>query len=220
MTNEEQITVGYYGKLPQRGDFLYFNINRQFKVVLDNWFQNGLRLLQSAYSESWEHVFMKGAHWRYAYYTPTISDNAFVGVIIPSLDRSGRYFPFSIMATLPLNTRELCHPDAILSLLEERAIEVIHQVISIDDLNEFVKHFNHVNDNFYIDITHSIDRVSIKTGQIDNFHKLMGKYFFAQFFIDRSRFSAWWTSKESNISELSIFKQWPSPEVFMEFYTA
>jgi type VI secretion system protein ImpM len=95
--------IGFYGKLPSHGDFLRRRVADAFVGVWDGWLQECIAASRSALGESWLDVYLTSPAWRFACAAGACGPAPVVGVMVPSVDRVGRYFPLTIVAQLPLD---------------------------------------------------------------------------------------------------------------------
>ena len=93
--------VGFYGKLPARGDFVQRNLPRSFIDPWDNWLQEALAGSREQLGEQWLRSYLTSPVWRFALSGGLCGEQVVAGVLIPSVDRVGRYFPLAITALLP-----------------------------------------------------------------------------------------------------------------------
>jgi type VI secretion system protein ImpM len=92
---------GFYGKLPSHGDFLQRGVNDDFVNHWDAWLQEGIARSRSDLGESWLDVFLTSPLWRFALASGVVGAPVWAGILLPSVDRVGRYFPLTIVAELP-----------------------------------------------------------------------------------------------------------------------
>lgn len=92
MTTNLMVTVGLYGKMPSRGDFLRHGWDDATVEALDLWLADGLAAWRPADDAEFAGLF--AAAPLYEFYLPAgrIGAQAMFGVISPSVDRAGRYF--------------------------------------------------------------------------------------------------------------------------------
>ena len=93
--------VGFYGKLPSHSDFLHRGVTDEFVNGWDAWLQDGIARSRSELGEAWLEVFLTSPLWRFALASGVIGGPVWAGVLLPSVDRVGRYFPLTIVAELP-----------------------------------------------------------------------------------------------------------------------
>lgn len=88
---------GCYGKLPGAGDFLSRRLEPGFVAAWDRWLQAGLQDSRASLGVQWNECYLNAPIWRFALAPGLCSDRAMLGVLMPSVDSVGRYFPFSIV---------------------------------------------------------------------------------------------------------------------------
>jgi type VI secretion system protein ImpM len=95
------IDVGFFGKLPSHGDFLRRQVSDAFVGVWDGWLQECLAASRAELGDRWLDVYLTSPVWRFACAAGTCGPAPVVGVMVPSVDRVGRYFPLTLVAELP-----------------------------------------------------------------------------------------------------------------------
>jgi type VI secretion system protein ImpM len=93
--------VGFYGKLPSHGDFLRRRVSDAFLHVWDGWLQECMIASQRALGDRWLDVYLTSPAWRFGCAAGACGPSPVVGVMVPSVDRVGRYFPLTVVAELP-----------------------------------------------------------------------------------------------------------------------
>jgi type VI secretion system protein ImpM len=93
--------VGLYGKLPSHGDFLRRRVSDGFVSVWDEWLQQCIAASRSALGENWLDVYLTSPVWRFACDTGVCGSRAYAGLMAPSVDRVGRYFPLTLVWEVP-----------------------------------------------------------------------------------------------------------------------
>jgi type VI secretion system ImpM family protein len=103
-----QSSVGFFGKLPCKGDFLQRRVPREFLDVWDPWLQECVHASRQALQETWLSSYLTGPIWRFVLSSSVCGTGAYAGVLAPSVDRVGRYFPLTLVAQLDI---EICPPE-------------------------------------------------------------------------------------------------------------
>ena len=93
--------VGFYGKLPSRGDFVREGLPRDFVEAWDAWWQRGLVATQQRPQEEWRDAWLEAPVWRFVLAPGLCGASGVLGLWMPSVDKAGRYFPLTIAATAP-----------------------------------------------------------------------------------------------------------------------
>ncbi|MFA5983586.1 MAG: type VI secretion system-associated protein TagF [Methylococcaceae bacterium] len=86
-----QAHIGYFGKIPSRGDFIKAAENTALMALLDQWLTQAMGLL--AENPRWKFLYDDSKAINFAFVGPRKS-HAVIGHIIASSDLAGRRFPF------------------------------------------------------------------------------------------------------------------------------
>ena len=97
------VAVGFYGKLPSHGDFLRRRAGDGFVNAWDAWLQAGMTASRAALGDAWLDTYLTSPAWRFACEAGACGSTSVVGVLVPSIDRVGRYFPLTVVAELPVD---------------------------------------------------------------------------------------------------------------------
>lgn len=117
--------VGWFGKLPSVGDFVTRRLPPSFVKPWDLWLQTGMSESRRRLGERWVDVYLTFPVWRFLLPTGTLDATAWAGVLMPSVDRVGRYFPLTLAT--PLNRGDfdglgLADLEALLRHLEDAGL--------------------------------------------------------------------------------------------------
>ena len=91
--DDEQI--GWYGKLPAAGDFLYRRVPRELQAWWDRWMQNGLGTFKR-WPDAMTRHYVVAPVWNFAIPATQGVDAVQFGCLAPSCDRVGRYYPVCV----------------------------------------------------------------------------------------------------------------------------
>ena len=91
---------GFYGKLPTKGDFVSRRLPRGFVDPWDRWLQAAIQTSREQLGDGWLDAYLKGPIWRFVMPAGHCGDLPMAGVMMPSVDRVGRYFPLTVGAPL------------------------------------------------------------------------------------------------------------------------
>ncbi|MFS2206972.1 type VI secretion system-associated protein TagF [Variovorax sp. Varisp36] len=90
---------GWFGKLPGMGDFAHRRLPESFRVVWDQWLQRGMSRLRDRHAD-WTERYLEAPIWCFALGRQVAGEQAWIGVLMPSVDGVGRYFPFALAIEL------------------------------------------------------------------------------------------------------------------------
>jgi type VI secretion system protein ImpM len=95
------VDVGLYGKLPSHGDFLRRRAPDAFIDVWDPWLQQCLAASRAALGDRWLDLYLTSPAWRFFCGAGVCGPSPVMGLMVPSVDRVGRYFPLTIVTEAP-----------------------------------------------------------------------------------------------------------------------
>lgn len=115
---------GLYGKLPARGDFVSRRLDAEFIAGWDAWLQRVMSESRAALGARWLECFLSAPVWHFVVPAGMYSRAGWVGLILPSVDRVGRYFPLTLAA--PIHEDSLDVPSTF-----ERALPWLDSIDSL-----------------------------------------------------------------------------------------
>ncbi|HQT63793.1 MAG TPA: type VI secretion system-associated protein TagF [Acidocella sp.] len=86
--------IGFFGKLPARGDFVRANVPEDFVAPWDEWCRRMLTASRTVLGEAWLEAWMEAPVWHFLLPPGACGPQAVLGVWLPSMDKVGRHFPF------------------------------------------------------------------------------------------------------------------------------
>ena len=125
------LDVGFYGKLPSHGDFLRRRVSDAFVGVWDGWLQECMAASRGALGDKWLDVYLTSPVWRFGCAAGTCGPAPVVGVMVPSVDRVGRYFPLTVVAALPNGASPLV-ASTVGSLFFDEAERLVLETLETD----------------------------------------------------------------------------------------
>ncbi len=99
--NEPQELCGLFGKAPQQSDFINHHLPEDVTEHWHRWLQSSLSISREQLGEQWLNTYLISPIWHFAIMPKVIGEQAVLGVMIPSVDQVGRYFPLTIAHTGP-----------------------------------------------------------------------------------------------------------------------
>ncbi|WP_425261029.1 type VI secretion system-associated protein TagF [Rubrivivax sp. RP6-9] len=132
---------GWHGKLPSLGDFASRRLQAPFLEAWDGWLAAGLLALRERDPGGWLDAYLASPSWRFLLMPGVLpgaaGEQGYAGVLMPSVDRVGRYFPFTIVQPLgdaPVSTQQMRGLWFWLGRLDELAAEALHDDWDVDRL--------------------------------------------------------------------------------------
>lgn len=89
-----------YGKIPVLGDFVTRGLSAAVRDQWDEWLAAGMACARETLGDGWLDVYLDSPLWYFAAGAGTLDQATWAGVMIPSVDRVGRYFPFTVLRHL------------------------------------------------------------------------------------------------------------------------
>jgi len=145
--------TGLFGKLPAHGDFIYRDLPAQFMTVFDSWLQGFVGGSQEQLGEQWLETYLTSPIWRFAFSEGVIDENGWAGLFLPSVDRVGRYFPFSIATRLPGSiapTEFISTQMQWYDAMEDIALRALDGELQIEDIVEEINQPDLLIDSSYV----------------------------------------------------------------------
>ncbi len=134
---------GWHGKLPSLGDFASRRLDAAFIEAWDGWLAAGLLALREKQPDTWLEAYLGSPSWRFLLMPGVLPGKAgmqaWCGVLMPSVDRVGRYFPLTLV--LPLGAGPASVQDAAalwpwLGRLDELARDALYEDWSAERLED------------------------------------------------------------------------------------
>ena len=129
---------GWYGKLPTLGDFASRRLDPSFIDPWDAWLAEGLSTLQTQAGDAWLDAYLASPVWRFVLMPGVVGlDTAMAGVLMPSVDRVGRYFPLTLVAPIAPTPSSPADAESLLAWLhqlDDAAADALHDDWSVDQL--------------------------------------------------------------------------------------
>ncbi len=139
MSTPQASPAGWHGKLPTLGDFATRRLPADFVPVWDAWLSAGLAQLQQ--QAGWLDAYLQSPSWRFllmpGVLPGTLGATPWAGVLMPSVDRVGRYYPLTLalpLAGLPEGEDAIDRFWGWLQQLDEVAADALHDDWTVDRL--------------------------------------------------------------------------------------
>jgi type VI secretion system protein ImpM len=89
---------GFSGKVPARGDFVHAGLPRDFTDRWHDWQSLVIAGSRTLMGDTWLDAFLQAPVWRFILPPGLCGARAAIGLIMPSVDKVGRYFPLTLAA--------------------------------------------------------------------------------------------------------------------------
>jgi type VI secretion system protein ImpM len=130
---------GWYGKLAGLGDFAHRRLPPEFVHACDAWLATAMRHAGEALGERWLQVYLRGPLLRFGWAPGVVDARWWFGLLMPSCDSVGRYFPLLIAQAreqAPRDRIALDHLERWLAHLADAAMQTLQGGLASIDLLE------------------------------------------------------------------------------------
>lgn len=123
--------AGWYGKIPCLGDFISRRLPADFINGWDLWLQHAMAASRAQLGERWLDLYLTGPIWRFILMPGVCGMNPGIlaGVLMPSVDNVGRYFPLTI--ALRIDSR----PGMMLTVFSAQSWYAALETVALATLN-------------------------------------------------------------------------------------
>jgi len=208
------LSTGYHGKLPIRGDFIHHNLTQEFLSPWDSWLQRVIAKSKYHLDNRWLEFYLVSPVWRYVMVLKT--GHAYAGILIPSVDKVGRYFPFTI-ATSPfdstLATLFVLQNQPWFKRCESIALDALDEQLNQEQLNQTIQAL--------VPTIERLEKTDRELGfrmTLSSSKKMENSLAQLYHFLPVSRsgnYSFWWTDEsETSVSHFLCCKDLPDDNLF------
>ncbi len=145
--------IGVYGKLPTHADFVTHNIESCVTEPLYDWIQRRTYEAREEMGKAeWLSAYLVSSPWRFVIPISENNRRLLLGVMIPSVDKVGRYFPLILAASIDdfdANVSWLfgLSGNSLYSFMEQAGISALQQRWDISTLCEYLRSRDRSNPN-------------------------------------------------------------------------
>ena len=219
----EQLEFGYFGKLPILGDFIHQLLPQDFANTWHEWLQRSMADARESMGDDFLPYYLNCPAWKFLLTPGVCGAQAVAGLTIPSVDKVGRYFNFTLATMLPegvdpcayaLNNREG------FKALEQVALDILEQDFEKPQLEvkvrELARAFSMVPPARHRIETHD-DHLVLSQDFARPFADQSGALLTQLLSRDLGGFSIWWYGLEGQTkSQMMVCKGLPSTEAYLE----
>jgi type VI secretion system protein ImpM len=130
--------AGWYGKLAALGDFASRRLPPAFVTWWDEWLQRSIAVSRTQLGDGWLPTYLKSPIWRFALLPSLCGASGWAGIVMPSVDRVGRYFPLTVAVALEPGDTVLARvagADAWFDVVERLALATLNPSFGATDLD-------------------------------------------------------------------------------------
>lgn len=133
--------LGFYGKLPTYGDFIQKRMPQDFINPWHKWLQSCMLAAREHEPENWLSYYLNCPAWCFVLSAGICGSQPVAGVTIPSVDKVGRYFNFTMASILtteirPASFASSCHQ--WLEGVESLALAILDEELDQQGIDESI----------------------------------------------------------------------------------
>lgn len=133
---------GWFGKLPNLGDFASRRLPAAFVRRWDQWLQRGLVAARRELGERWQATYLVAPVLRFWLAADVAGERGWAGLMMPSVDRAGRHFPLTLALPLEPLAAALAARDWF-NALDRTARQVLDVEFTVDDFEDALSALAH-----------------------------------------------------------------------------
>ena len=153
--------TGLFGKLPAHGDFVVRDLPQSFIAAWDEWLQYYVSVSKEQLGEDWLNIYLTSPIWRFVFSPGVIDNSAWAGIMLPSVDRVGRYYPLSAISALPGDTNPLefiSSQSGWYAAIEEPCLQALNGQMNVDELSSQINEIELSLENSYTSAEQTTDQ--------------------------------------------------------------
>ena len=131
--------LGFFGKLPARGDFVTRRLTRDFTDPWDAWLQDAIAMSAQQLGADWLETYLTAPIWRFLLSPGICGQGPMLGIMMPSVDRVGRYFPLTLAVTVAdcaTPAKAMLTAGAWFDEVEQLALSALEDDADLDRIDE------------------------------------------------------------------------------------
>jgi len=134
----EFIAPGYYGKIHTHGDFVCKGLPKSFIDPWDTWLQEAINTSRQQLGDTWLKHYLTSPLYRFVLTPGICGGYGWQGVLMPSVDKIGRYYPM----TVSLMDKQNINPFIALQTRNKWFVSIEKLVLSCLEDNFNLERFN------------------------------------------------------------------------------
>jgi type VI secretion system protein ImpM len=134
--------IGFYGKLPIIGDFVCRRLPNAFITPWDNWLQTAIATSREQLGANWLDSYLTSPIWRFILSPGVCGNQSVAGIIMPSVDRVGRYFPLTVAVafeSVPHLSFLFTNGNYWFEQLEDAALSGLEGRLNIEEFDKLIE---------------------------------------------------------------------------------
>lgn len=216
------IDLGFYGKLPAYGDFIQKRLPTDFINPWHEWLQSGMLACRDRDPQGWKTYYLNCPAWSFVLSAGVCGQQAVAGVTIPSVDRVGRYFNFTLASMLPEGTNPATFAyahRAWLEDLESLALSILEEEMDQDGISNAINVRSaelHWETPAYMLVNSGHDFTKVVSNGSAPAADMMQEITHQLLLRDQDKYGLWWHQGSSQVSaQLVSCANMPSEQIYL-----
>ncbi|GAB3528859.1 type VI secretion-associated protein [Photobacterium proteolyticum] len=196
---------GYFGKIPDRGDFIQAHLSPEFVKPWNDWLQATLAVSREQLGEQWLDYYLTSPIWHFVLSPGVCGDSCVAGTLMPSIDQVGRHFYFTLASAVDCPAVRCWLGKEWSLMTEEHVLKLLDEPTELDVwISELDSAAMFQQASLYQQIT------QIETDNSDYMVLQDGLEYHSEFVLHRElrqrfeRYCIWWTSGSEQIAECTL----------------
>jgi type VI secretion system protein ImpM len=225
-TEDTQNQFGYFGKLPTLGDFIHQVLPQDFANGWHAWLQQSMADARDSLADDFLTYYLNCPAWKFLMAPGVCGVQAVAGLTIPSVDRVGRYFNFTLATVLAPETDPCTYAlrnRNAMEELERLALDILDEDFSKDEIEMKVRDLSaqfsqpSVQDH---QIEAGADYIRISQDGAIPFANHAGGLLSHLITQNLGGYSIWWYGLEGQTrSKLVVSQGMPSADIYLSLLT-
>ncbi len=134
MNSVQPVPAGWYGKLSSLGDFASRRLEPEWIEACDDWLSACVAASRRQLGDRWLDTYLSAPVWRFAWAPDVVDHQWWFGVLMPSCDNVGRYFPLLVAqprSHAPVDRTGLDHLEVWWRHVARTAMQTLHDHSSV-----------------------------------------------------------------------------------------
>jgi type VI secretion system protein ImpM len=186
--------LGFFGKLPSRGDFVTRRLPHAFTDLWDGWLQDAIAMSRQQLGEAWLDSYLTAPLWRFLVSSGVCGDSAMLGVLMSSVDRVGRYFPLTLAVPVSPGAapaKTMLGAGAWFDAVEMLALSALEEDADLDRIDEAAEAVEAPEEQHAAAVAYHTDRAAaVELGSSD----IAADAIDALLVLLAGRYTLWWTT--------------------------
>ena len=200
------IPLGFYGKLPAYGDFIQKRLPTDFINPWHEWLQSGMMVSREKNPDGWMPFYLNCPAWSFVLSAGVCGEQAVAGVTIPSVDRVGRYFNFTMASILPPDIDPAVFASSYsdwMAGLENLALSVLEEEMDQDGIEDAINTTSaelFINPASHADYSSDTDHQKVVSDNPAGVQELIAEMLHKLVANEHNSYGLWWHRGSSQVS--------------------